>query len=110
MVSFAVGRRMGVAQPLTVTDPGDKDESLSKRLGDVAFYLIGVGTVALIATCIRVWAGMDVIQTQINGLVKSDNQQDQEIRVVQDQINTMRVQIGIMRVQLGTGPHGLGRP
>lgn len=101
---------MRVAQPLTVADPGDNDESLSKRLGDVAFYLIGVGTVALIATCIRVWAGMDVIQTQINGLVKSDNQQDQEIRVVQDQINTMRVQIGIMRVQLGTGPHGFGKP
>lgn len=88
--------------------PSDDDDSLSKRFSDVAVYLIGAGTVALVATCIRVWAGMDVIQTQINSLVKSDGQQDQRIEVVRGEINNLRVQVGILRAQQGAT--GLGRP
>lgn len=91
-------------------DDDSGDNRLSANFSNLSVQLIGVGTVALIGTCIRVWAGMDVIQTQINSLVKSDNKQDVQISQVQEQINTMRVQIGILRVQLGTGPNGLGRP
>lgn len=88
--------------------PSDDDESLSKRFSDVAVYLIGAGTVALVATCIRVWAGMDVIQTQINSLVKSDNQQDERIELVRSEVNDMRVQIGVLRATVN-GRLG-GRP
>jgi len=80
------------------------------RLGDLSTQLIGVGAVALIGTCIRVWAGMDVIQSQINTLVKSDSQQDDKIELVRTEVNNLRVQVGIIRAQLGTGPAGLGRP
>jgi len=70
---------------------------LSARFGDVSVQLIAVGTIALIGTCIRVLAGMDVIQTQIAGLVKSDTRQDTLIEQVRTEMNTMRVQIGILR-------------
>jgi hypothetical protein len=86
--------------PLFVADDNDQkpDESpLSKRLGDLTFYLVGVGTIALIATSIRVWAGMDVIQTQIQALVKSDSNQDQRIEQIRNELNNMRVQQGVMR-------------
>jgi hypothetical protein len=70
---------------------------LNARFGDLSVQLIAVGTIALIGTCIRVWAGMDVIQTQIAGLVKSDNRQDTLIEQVRTEMNSMRVQIGILR-------------
>lgn len=75
----------------------NEDTGWNGRLNNLSVQLIGVGTVALIGTCIRVWAGMDVIQTQINSLVKSDNQQDQKIETVRSEINDMRVQVGVLR-------------
>jgi hypothetical protein len=39
---------------------------------------------------------MDVIQTQITGLVSSDARQDQRIEQLRTEINGMRVQIGIL--------------
>ncbi len=72
------------------------DGGLNRRFGDVATNLIGVGTIALVATAIRVWAGMDVIQTQITNLVSSDTRQDQRIEQLRTEQNNMRVQIGIL--------------
>jgi hypothetical protein len=80
------------------------DGPLSRRFGDLATNLIGIGTVALIATSIRVWAGMDVIQTQITGLVSSDARQDQRIEQLRTEINGMRVQIGILTAVKGHRP------
>lgn len=90
------------------TSDDDKD-SWGARLGDLSTQLIGIGAVALIGTCIRVWAGMDVIQSQINTLVKSDSQQDDRIELVRTEVNNLRVQVGILRAQMG-GPAGVGRP
>lgn len=90
-------------------DNDDAPGGLTARFGDLSVQLIGIGTVALIGTCIRVWAGMDVIQTQINSLVKSDNQQDERIEVVRTEINNLRVQVGILRSQRNMGD-GMGRP
>jgi hypothetical protein len=96
---------------LFVADDNDQkpdESSLSKRLGDLTFYLVGVGTIALVATSIRVWAGMDVIQTQIQTLVKSDANQDIRIEQVRTEMNNMRVQLGVMRETiriLGGGKH-----
>ena len=63
---------------------------------EVISYAIGTGVIALIATCIRVWAGMDVIQTQITALAKSDSRQDQTIEQVRSEINTLRIKVGIL--------------
>lgn len=85
------------------------DSQLAKRFNDLSFYLISVGTVALIATSIRVWAGMDVIQTQIGALVKSDSAQDRRIDQNANDISTLRVQVGILRA-ITQGHNGMGRP
>ena len=69
---------------------------LSQISTEVISYAIGTGVIALIATCIRVWAGMDVIQTQITALAKSDTRQDQTIEQVRTEINTLRVKVGIL--------------
>ena len=91
-------------------DPDDDKNSWGTRLGDLSTQLIGIGAVALIGTCIRVWAGMDVIQSQINTLVKSDSQQDDKIELVRTEVNNLRVQVGILRAQMGAGQAGIGRP
>ncbi|MFZ9349872.1 MAG: hypothetical protein ACO242_04165 [Candidatus Fonsibacter ubiquis] len=75
----------------------DPQGPLSKISTEVISYAIGTGVIALIATCIRVWAGMDVIQTQITALAKSDSRQDQTIEQVRAEINTLRVQVGVLR-------------
>lgn len=95
--------------PAVMRDPDDDKNSWGARLGDLSAQLIGIGAVALIGTCIRVWAGMDVIQSQINTLVKSDSQQDDKIELVRTEVNNLRVQVGILRAQIG-GPAGVGRP
>jgi hypothetical protein len=94
---MTAARLRPAARPDVAGDGGDKsDGPLSRRFGDLATNLIGIGTVALIATSIRVWAGMDVIQTQITNLVSSDSRQDQRIEQLRTEINSMRVQIGIL--------------
>ena len=80
----------------------DTRGNLPQRLGDLTTQLVAAGVIALIATCIRVWAGMDVIQTQISNLTKSDNRQDQLIEQVRTELNTVRVQVGVLRA-LSTG-------
>jgi hypothetical protein len=89
----------GKLQPEGPHDVPDDDNggNLPKHLGDLTTQLIAAGVIALIATCIRVWAGMDVIQTQISSLTKSDNRQDQLIEQVRTEINTLRVQVGVLR-------------
>jgi hypothetical protein len=89
-------------------DNRSRDGELSKRFSEVGVYLIGVATVALISTSIRVWAGMDVIQAQISNLVKSDSSQDQTIEQLRSEINTLRVQVGVLRAI--TTPIHNGRP
>jgi hypothetical protein len=91
-----------------VADRDNDKSGWSNRLSDLSTQLIGIGAVALIGTCIRVWAGMDVIQSQINTLVKSDSQQDDKIELVRTELNNLRVQVGILRAQ--SGVQGIGRP
>jgi hypothetical protein len=91
-----------------VADRDDDKSGWGNRLSDLSTQLIGIGAVALIGTCIRVWAGMDVIQSQINTLVKSDSQQDDKIELVRTELNNLRVQVGILRAQ--SGVQGIGRP
>lgn len=110
MSALAARLKLRLAAAALVSDPENDNNSWGGRLGDLSTQLIGVGAVALIGTCIRVWAGMDVIQSQINTLVKSDNQQDEKIELVRTEVNNLRVQVGIIRAQMGTGPTGLGRP
>ena len=61
--------------------------------GNVMDLAVGV----IVGTAIRVWAGMDVIQTQIQALVKSDNQQNERIEQVRTEVNNLRVQVGVLR-------------
>lgn len=121
-MSFIASRRLAPAAPCRVGDNDEQgqDSGLSKRFGDITFYLICAGTVALIGTSIRVWAGMTVIETRIGQLVQSDNQQnaeiknnrlaaEQKIEQVRSEVNNLRVQLGIVRAIQGSPP-GLGRP
>lgn len=110
MSALAARLKLRLAEAALVSDPENDNNSWGGRLSSLSVQLIGVGVIALIGTCIRVWAGMDVIQAQINSLVKSDNQQDEKIELVRTEVNNLRVQVGIIRAQLGTGPAGLGRP
>lgn len=91
--------RLAPAARLHVAGDGSSggQDGLAKRFGDVSTQLIALGTVALVGTSIRVWAGMDVIQTQITALVKSDANQDQRIEQIRTEINTLRVQVGVLR-------------
>lgn len=100
--------RLRLAEALHVSEQDNENTGWGFRFGNISEQLVAVGTIALIGTCIRVWAGMDVIQTQINTLVKSDNQQDERIENVRSEVNNLRVQVGILRAQLGSS--GLGRP
>ena len=75
----------------------DTEGNLPKRIGDLTTHLIAAGVVALVATCIRVWAGMDVIQAQISTLTRSDGRQDQMIETVRTEVNSLRVQVGILK-------------
>jgi len=59
--------------------------------------MVAAGMIAIVGTAIRVWAGMDVIQTQIQALVKSDNQQNERIEQVRTEVNNLRVQVGVLR-------------
>jgi len=59
--------------------------------------MVAAGMIAIVGTAIRVWAGMDVIQTQIQALVKSDNQQNERIELVRTELNNLRVQVGVLR-------------
>jgi hypothetical protein len=93
--------KMPADEPYGVTDD-DKGSGLPQRLGDLTTQLIAAGVIALIATCIRVWAGMDVIQNQISTLTKSDNRQDQLIEVVRTELNNVRVKVDVLRA-LTTG-------
>lgn len=88
---------------------GSGDSQLSKRFADYTFHLICVGTIALIATSVRVWAGIGVIEQRISQLVVSDNQQDSRIEQVRGELNNMRVQLGILRA-ITQGHNGIGRP
>jgi uncharacterized membrane protein len=109
MSALAARLKLRLAEAALVSDP-ENNNGWGGRLGDLSTQLIGVGAIALIGTCIRVWAGMDVIQSQINTLVKSDSQQDDKIELVRTEVNNLRVQVGIIRAQMGAGPAGLGRP
>ena len=98
------------AVPWQMTDDnGNGDSQLSKRFADYTFHLVCVGTIALIATSIRVWSGMTVIEARITQLVQSDTQQDSRIEQVRTELNSMRVQLGILRAIQGS-PQGIGRP
>jgi hypothetical protein len=111
MLTMIARCKLDLAGPLRMGDDngtGGGDSQLSKRLGDYTFHLVCVGTVALIATSIRVWAGMSVIETRISQLVESDNQQDSRIEQVRSEVNNLRVQMGIIRAIQGAS--GLGRP
>lgn len=99
---------MATAAPWRMANDNDEGTGLAKRFGDLTFYLVSIGTVALIGTSIRVWAGMDVIQTQIGALVKSDASQDQRIERLVSDINTLRVQVGVIRATQSI--NGIGRP
>ena len=70
---------------------------LPRRFSDLTFQLIAVGVAAVVATSIRVWAGMGVIETQITNLIKSDTRQDELIEQVRTELNTVRVQVGVLR-------------
>jgi hypothetical protein len=70
---------------------------LPRRFNDLTFQLIAVGVAAVVATSIRVWAGMGVIETQITNLIKSDTRQDELIEQVRTELNTVRVQVGVLR-------------
>ena len=96
----AIGR-LPVEGPFHVPDD-DTGGNLPKRIGDLTTQLVAAGVIALIATCIRVWAGMDVIQTQISTLTKSDSRQDNLIEQVRTELNTVRVQVGVLRA-ISTG-------
>ena len=110
MLSTFAACRLKLAAMRQVGDNDDRGEdgALSKRFTDLTFGLISIGTVALIATSIRVWAGMSVIENRISALVQSDNQQDSQIEQVRTEVNNLRVQVGILRAT--TGASGLGRP
>lgn len=99
MIYSAARRRLQLADAWHLDRQDDDNDSSSwnGRINNLSVQLIGVGTVALVGTCIRVWAGMDVIQAQINNLAKSDNQQDARIEQLRAEVNTMRVQIGVVR-------------
>lgn len=75
----------------------DTGGDLPKRIGDLTTQLVAAGVIALIATCIRVWAGMDVIQNQISTLTKSDTRQDALIEQVRTELNTVRVKVDVLR-------------
>lgn len=98
--AIAIGKLPSEGPPDVPDD--DKGGGFPQRLGDLTTQLVAAGVIALIATCIRVWAGMDVIQTQISNLTKSDSRQDQLIEQVRSELNTVRVQVGVLRA-LSTG-------
>jgi hypothetical protein len=106
MMALSTAARLRPAAVGDVANQDGDESPIEKRVGDLTFYLVGVGTVALIATCIRVWAGMDVIQTQINGLSKSDTQQNVTIEALRSEVNNLRVQVGILRATSGQGIGG----
>ena len=93
-----------------MADPDDGNTGWKGRLGDLSVELIAVGTIALIGTCIRVWAGMDVIQSQINNLVKNDNQQDTRIETVRSEVNNLRIHVGVLRAQMAASLSKHGQP
>ena len=74
-----------------------RNTELPRRFSDLTFQLIAVGVAAVVATSIRVWAGMGVIETQITNLIKSDTRQDELIEQVRTELNTVRVQVGVLR-------------
>jgi uncharacterized membrane protein len=74
-----------------------QNTELPRRFSDLTFQLIAVGVAAVVATSIRVWAGMGVIETQITNLIKSDTRQDELIEQVRTELNTVRVQVGVLR-------------
>ena len=87
-----------MVRSLTMASDDDRDTGgISGKLGDLTVQLVAAGTLALVATCIRVWSGVDVIQSQIATLTRSDSQQDERIEQIRSEINTMRVQIGVLR-------------
>ena len=72
-------------------------KSVGRQLEDAIPAMVAAGMIAIVGTAIRVWAGMDVIQTQIQALVKSDNQQNERIELVRTELNNLRVQVGVLR-------------
>jgi uncharacterized membrane protein len=94
-VAIATACRFKLNALFRVADQDPKGP-LSQISTEVISYAIGTGVIALIATCIRVWAGMDVIQTQITALAKSDSRQDQTLEQVRTEINALHVKVGIL--------------
>lgn len=74
-----------------------ESKSVGRQLEDAIPAMVAAGMIAIVGTAIRVWAGMDVIQTQIQALVKSDNQQNERIEQVRTEVNNLRVQVGVLR-------------
>lgn len=74
-----------------------ESKSVGRQLEEAIPAMVAAGMIAIVGTAIRVWAGMDVIQTQIQALVKSDNQQNERIEQVRTEVNNLRVQVGVLR-------------
>lgn len=67
-----------------------------KQLGEATPVIIATGALVVSGAALKVWAGMDVIQTQITNIVKSDNTQDVRIEKLRDDQNTLKVEVGIL--------------
>ena len=75
--------------------------SWSKQLGEAMPVIVASGVLVVTGTALRVWAGMDVIQTQIANIVKSDNSQDARIEQIRADQNEIKVEIGILNSVVG---------
>lgn len=95
--------RLATADACAMPNDDNEESPLQKRFGDLTFYLIGVGTIAVVTTCIRVWIGIDVMQTQINVLSKSYNQQEVDHRQLSEKVNSdISLKIAEINIRLKT--------
>jgi hypothetical protein len=60
--------------------------------------IVASAAVALIATSIRLWAGVELIQKDVATLTKSDAAQAEEITAMKGSINELHIKFGVLKV------------
>lgn len=77
--------------------PNENDQGLAGFLRETMPHIAAATCLVMMGTCFNMWATQQLIQQNIQTVIKSDNEQARKIEKLEDRINALALEQGVQR-------------